>query len=193
MIRIAVIACNETEDIELLVPVDLWRRVGIRVDTISLEKKNSIILNSGVKISCDNIIEKTNFEQYNAIYLPGGSGYKKYFIENWPPRNNEGVVKLHKHLNKFNEENKDIYALCAAPNLLGSMGILNNKKATCYPSFEEPFKKNYVNEPVVIDKNIVTGRSPAAIFDFSFIIVERLLNKKALNDLKKEIIYYQDK
>lgn len=190
MIRIAVIACNETEDIELITPVDIWRRAGLRVDTISLEKKNSILLSSGVKISCDGIIETTNLDQYNAIYLPGGSGHKKYFVENWPPKNNEGVVKLQKHLLKFNENKKGIYAMCAAPSVLGYLGILDGVKATCYPGFEETFKKTYVNEPICIDKHIITGRSPAASFDFSFAVMEKLLGKDAVAKIKKEIIFY---
>ena len=188
MIRIAVIACNETEDLELIGPVDLWRRAGFRVDTISLEKKNTIVLNSGVKVSCDNIIEKTNLEQYNAIYLPGGSGHEKYFIENWPPRNNDGVVKLQKALNKFHSMGKYIIAMCAAPCVLGALGFLDGIKATCYPGYEETFKKSYVDEPVVVDKHIITGRSPAAIFDLSFTVIKILEDEKLVDKIKKQII-----
>lgn len=190
MIRIAVIACNETEDIELITPIDIWRRAGLRVDTISLEKKNSILLSSGVKISCDGVIETTNLDQYNAIFLPGGNGHKKYFIENWPPKNNEGVAKLQKHLLKFHENKKGIYAICAAPSVLGTLGILNGIKATCYPGFESTFKNTYVDEPVCIDKHIITGRSPAAAMDFSFAVIEKLLGKKEVEKLKKTIIFY---
>ncbi len=190
MIRIAVIACNETEDLELIGPVDLWRRAGFRVDTISLEKKNTILLNSGVKVSCDNIIEKTNLEQYNAIYLPGGSGHTKYFIENWPPRNNDGVVKLQKALNKFHTMNKYIIAMCAAPSILGALGFLKEIKATCYPGYQETFKSTYVDEPVVVDKHIITGRSPAAIFDLSYKVIEILESNATVDKIKHEIIAY---
>lgn len=193
MIRIAVIACNEIEDIELIAPIDLWRRAGFRVDAISLEKKNSIILNSGIKISCDNVIEKTNLDQYNAIYLPGGSGHKKYFIENWPPRNNEGIIRLHKYLNKFRDEKKYILAMCAAPSLLGSLGMLKGVKTTCYPGYEATFKDTYVDVPCIMDQFIITGRSPSAAFDFSYLVMEVLGGKKLVDKIKKETIYYQDK
>ncbi len=188
MIRIAVIACNETEDLEFIGPVDLWRRAGFRVDTISLEKKNTIVLNSGVKVGCDNIIEKTNLEQYNAIYLPGGSGHTKYFIENWPPRNNDGVVKLQKALNKFNSSNKYIVAMCAAPSVLGALGFLKDIKATCYPGFQETFKSTYVDEPVVVDKHIITGRSPAAVYELAFAVIKELENESLVQKVKKQII-----
>ncbi|MGL4947819.1 MAG: DJ-1/PfpI family protein [Mycoplasma sp.] len=188
MIRIAVIACNQTEDIELITCVDLWRRAGFRVDTISLEKKNTIILNSGIKTTCDTMIEKANLEQYNAIYLPGGKGHEKYFIENWPPKNNEGVVKLQKFLLKFNEANKHILALCAAPSILGHLYILKDKKATCYPGFEKSFVENYVDQAVVVDQNIITGRSPAAVFEFSYKVIETLESKEKADEIKNEII-----
>ncbi|MGL4951465.1 MAG: DJ-1/PfpI family protein [Mycoplasma sp.] len=188
MIRIAAIACNETEDIELITCVDLWRRAGFRVDTISLEKKNTIILNSGIKTTCDTMIEKANLEQYNAIYLPGGSGHAKYFIENWPPKNNEGVVKLQKFLLKFNDANKYILALCAAPSVLGKLDILSNKKATCYPGFEKSFKDNYVDAAIYQDQNIITGRSPASVFEFSYKVIEVLESKEKADKVRNEII-----
>lgn len=190
MIRIAVIACNETEDLELIGPVDLWRRAGFRVDTVSLEKKNTIILNSGVKVSCDKIIETTNLEQYNAIYLPGGSGHRKYFVEEWPPRNNDGVVKLQKALSKFHASEKTIIAMCAAPSILGTLGFLKDIKATCYPGFETTFEDTYVDAPVVVDKHIITGRSPAAVFDLSFTVIKELQDQKLVDKVKKEIISY---
>lgn len=189
MIRIAAIACNKTEDIELITAIDLWRRAGFRVDTISLEKKNSIVLNSGVKISCDNVIEKANLEQYNAIYLPGGPGHEKYFIESWTAKNNEGIVKLHKCLLKFNEMNKHILAICAAPKLLGTLEILGKRKGTCYPGYQTTFAKSYVDVPVFKDKNIITGRSPAATMEFAFTVIEELAGKAEANKVKKQIIY----
>lgn len=188
MIRIAAIACNKTEDIELVGVVDLWRRAGFRVDTISLEKKNSIILNSGIKISCDNMIERANLEQYNALYLPGGAGHEKYFVENWPAKNNEGVIKLQKFLKKFDENNKHILAICAAPSILGTLGILKGRQATCYPGYEETFKDSYVNKAIVIDKNIITGRSPAAIFEFSYAVIEALESKEKMQEIRDQIV-----
>lgn len=188
MIRIAAIACNKTEDIELVTPVDLWRRAGIRVDIISLEKKNSIILNSGIKISCDNMIERANLEQYNAIFLPGGAGHEKYFIENWPNKNNEGIVKLHKFLNKFNESKKHILAICAAPSILGYLGILKDHKATCYPGYETSFKDNYVDVPYIIDGHIITGRSPAISMEFAYAVIRELAGSEIEKKVKAEVI-----
>lgn len=183
MIRIAVIACNETEDIELLVPVDLWRRVGFRVDIISLEKKNSIVLQSGTKISCNNSIDRTNIAQYNAIYLPGGNGHKKYFIDAWPIKNNDNVTKLHKFLVKFDEEKeKYILSMCAAPSILLELNIIKNNKYTCYPGYQGN-GKNYVNQPVVIDDKLITGRSPGCAFDFAYAVIKTFENDKVLKDL----------
>ena len=75
MVRVAVIVANKSEDIETIVPVDIWRRAGIIVKLISIEKKKSLILSNGMKISCDDILAKENLSKYNAIYLPGGLGH----------------------------------------------------------------------------------------------------------------------
>lgn len=193
MVRIAIISCNETEEMELVVPLDIWRRAGFRVDLISLEKKNTIILQNGLKISCDQTIDKANINQYNAIYLPGGGGHKKYFVDAWPAKNNDNVLKLHKFLEKFNDtKDKYILAMCAAPKLLIHLNLINNRKFTCYPSFEKGDEKNYVDKAVVVEKELITGRSPAAVFEFAYAVIDALESDKKVKKVKTEIIDYTE-
>ena len=190
MIKIAVIACFETEDIELIVPVDIWRRAGIWVDIISLEKKNSIILQSGTKFSCNSIIEKSNLSLYHAIYLPGGNGHKRYFKDAWSAKNIDVVERLHKNLIKFAEnEQKYILAMCAAPTILAHLDLLGDNKVTCYPGYETTFKKNYINENVVVNKRMITGKAPGLSFEFALRVIEELVDKKTAKKVKEEIIY----
>ncbi len=193
MIKIAVIACHETDDIELIVPVTIWRKVGIRVDIISLDKKNSIILQSGTKFSCNGIIEKTNFSQYNAIYLPGGVGSKRYFSSDWTPKNVDVVLRLHKALEQFAKNDKKyIIAIDQAPKILKELTLLpSNAKVTCSPETKAALKENYSDEKVVVYKNLITAQQVSESFELTFKVINELVDKKTATAIKST--YYADK
>lgn len=188
MIKIAVIACHETDDIELIIPVAIWRKAHVRVDIISLDKKNSIILQSGTKFSCNGIIEKTNFSQYNAIYLPGGIGSKRYFLDDWTPKNEDVVKRLHKTLDQFSKNDKKyILTLDQSPRILHELELLSPTiKVTGNPELATMLKNNYVDENIVVSKNIISGKQIAEIFDFSFRVIEELVDKKSAAAVKSE-------
>ncbi|WP_412032473.1 DJ-1/PfpI family protein [Malacoplasma muris] len=183
-VRIAIMVANESEDIEVLAPYDLWRRAGLIVELVSVEKKNTIILQSGAKMYCNSIIERTNLDQFHAIYLPGGRGHTKFLEEKY------SSDKLIKTLRKFaNEQNKWLLAMCASPSILGILSVLGNSKATAYPGFEKSLGKNYVDEGVVASGNVITGKSVAYAIEFSLLVIEKLLDKKTRNSVAKEILY----
>lgn len=182
MVRIAVIVANKSEDIETLVPVDIWRRAGIIVKLISIEKKKSLILSHGIKISCDDILSKENLSKYNAIYLPGGQGHLKF--------NDIDAPRLISFLNKYGDNPKIVYmGICASPEVYGGLGMLKSVKFTCYPGYEKNFKKTYVNKDVVVDKNFITARSAAFAVPFALAAVAKLVNKEAAQKVAKEICY----
>lgn len=193
MIRIAIIAANESEEIELVVPLDLWRRSGFRVDVISLEKKNTIVLQNGLKISCDTTIDRANLNQYNAIYMPGGQGHTRYRIENWPSKNNDNVTKLYKFINKFNEdENKYLVSMCASPLVLNELEAIGDRKYTCYPGYNKLNTKKYVNQSVVIEDGLITARAPGSAFDLAYAVIETFASKEKVNELKNMILDYKE-
>lgn len=180
MFKIAVLIANGSEDIEVVVPVDLWRRAGLRVDLISVEKKKICILSNGNKISADNIVSKVNLSQYNALYIPGGPGHERIKIEK------KVVSTLPKF---FSDPKKYLLSACAATSIYGEMGFLDKVKATGYPGTEKSYSKNFTNEPATSDKNFITGKSPGTIFDFSLLAIEKFIGKKERNSLEKEIHY----
>ena len=93
-IKIAIMVAQESEDMEVIVPYDLWKRAGISVEKISVEKKNTITLQSGTKIYCEEILEKTNLDRFTAIYLPGGRGHEKCLAEQFCNKLHEKLVKF---------------------------------------------------------------------------------------------------
>lgn len=179
-IRIAAMVATGTEDMELIVPTDLWRRAHFIVDLISIEKKNSVFLAHGTSIKCTQTIDKTNLRQYNAIFLPGGlAGCDKFLLE----------PKLIEHLKKFNEEKKWLLGICAAPTIFYKLDLLGKNKVTCYPDLAKSIKENYSKQPIVVSENFLTAMSAGYVFDFAFKVVEILTSKKDANDLAKQIYY----
>ena len=92
-------------------------------------------------------------------------------------------------LDHFMKENKVVCAICAAPTILGKQGYLEGKNYTCFTSMNEDFKGTYVDEYAIMDGNIITGRSAAAVIDFAFLIIEKLCGIDKANEVKKAIYY----
>jgi putative intracellular protease/amidase len=108
MLKIAIMVANGTEDIELVVPLDIWRRAGLSVKLLSIEKKKNVLLAHGTKVSCDEILSKENLSKYNAFFLPGGKGCERF--------NKELAPKLVTFAQKEYKNTKFTFmAICAAP------------------------------------------------------------------------------
>ena len=91
---------------------------------------------------------------------------------------------LCEELKKRAEKNLPIAAICAAPFILGELGILKGKKATCYPGFEEKLTGAHATGTMVEkDGNIITGKGPAAAMEFALKIAELLTSKKQSDEV----------
>lgn len=180
-ISIAIIVCNLSEEIEVIVPADLWRRANIVVSLISAEKKKNLILQNGVKISCDDVLVKENLSKYSAIYLPGGKGCCDYL--------DEKCEKLVKYLKK-NMLKKSFYLLsaCASPSVIAKMGIIDKVNATVYPGYEKELKK-YCNKNVVCDKNLITTKAAGTIYDFALTVISKFISKEKANKIAMQTCY----
>ena len=183
MVRIAVLVANKSEDIEVLAPIDIWRRSGFYVKMISVEKKKNIFLAHGNKISCDDLLSNENLSKYNAIYLPGGPGFEKF--------NDVDAPRLINYLVKFGGSSKTWFmSICASTMIYGEIGMLNNAKATCYPGYEKSFKKNYIKDrSVVVDKNFITADGPASAIEFALTAVAPLGSRAKAEEIAKAILY----
>lgn len=164
MKKILVLLANGFEDIETITSVDIWRRGKIEVvlagiDTIELQS------GTGTKMIADIHIDDVKFEDYDLLFLPGGAGVKAL----------DESEKVRKLIRLFMEKKKYVSAICAAPLILGKMGILDNRVFTCYPTFERfaPDGK-YKVTGVIQDGNVITGRGVAYVFEFAFYILELL-------------------
>ena len=178
---IAIIVANQCEEMEVIIPADIWRRAGISVQIISIEKKKSLIMQNGVHISCDDILAKENLSKYSAIYLPGGKGCSSFLD---PAQ----CAKLVSHLRKVAKSNVIIMANCAAPTVLNQLGIIDNVKVTCYPGYETGLKR-HVKDDVVIDKNFITSKAAGTTIDFALTVVKKFISPAKAKETAKQICY----
>lgn len=164
MKKVMVLLANGFEEIEALAAVDIIRRANLICDMVSIGEE-MVETSHGMFIKADRTIENIE-EIYDAIVLPGGMPGAKNLKED------ERVIKLVK---KFNDEGKLIGAICAAPIVLYAAGILKGKSFTCYPGFEKDMEECfYTGTMVEKQENIITGKGPAAAFDFAFSILKEL-------------------
>jgi len=178
--KAAIFLASGFEEVEALTTVDLLRRVGITVDMVSISSKLEIEGGHGIQVKGNRKIKELDFEKYDALILPGGM----------PGTINLGENKLLMDaLVKHNQKEKLVAAICAAPSLLGKLGILNGKKACCYPGFEkELLGANVTNHAVETDGNIITSQGVGTAIDFALAIITTLADEERSSQCAKNII-----
>lgn len=168
------------EEAEALVTVDILRRAKIEVTTVSVGDK-TVRGAHGINVTADITEKEFDINKpFSCVMLPGGMPGTK---------NLQKSVLVQKVLKKAEDENLVIAAICAAPVILGKMGLLKGKNAICYPGFErELLGANIVNESAVRDEKFLTGKGPGAVFNFAFALCDMLKGEtKTSSKLKKEM------
>lgn len=175
MKKVYVFLANGFEEIEAIAPIDVLRRAEIETVTVSISDVKEVEGAHGVIVVADQLFSEVAFGDNDIYVLPGGY---------------DGMLNLDAHegvkalLSKQHEQGKQIAAICAAPSVLGGLGILEGKEAICYPGFEQNLKgANISKQAVVEDGNIITGKGPGVAVDFALKIVESLKGKALADDI----------
>lgn len=153
---------NGFEEIEAITIVDLLRRADIELKTVSVSGDLFVTGAHAVTVKADILFEEADFSDAEMLILPGGAtrlGERKPLCE---------------LLMKHNAAEGLIAAICAAPSVLGTLGILEGKQATCYPGFEKYLGESYIGGLVVESKNVITAKGPGLSADFAFCLIEKL-------------------
>ena len=166
------------EEIEALAPVDVMRRAGLSVTTVSVTNNQIVIGAHGIPVVADAMFDELNYTDASLLFLPGGL---------------PGATNLEAHAGlcqlltaKATQEDVVISAICAAPLVLGGLGLLNGKRATCYPGFEDTMQgAEYTAEKVTVDGNIFTACGPAAAWDLGFTFVKHFCGDGKAEELRK--------
>lgn len=166
---IYVMLANGFEEVEALTVVDVLRRANFDVQTVSITHSFQVEGTHGVIVNADNIFTEVSLAESELVVLPGGMPGALNL------RNDETLCAV---LKKRASENLAVAAICAAPFILGELGILQGKRATCYPGFEDKLAGATVTGAMVErDGNIITCKGPAAAMEFALTIVEALAGK----------------
>lgn len=181
MAKVYVFFANGFEEVEALTPVDVFRRAGIEVCTVSISPSNFVKGAHDVVIKADKIFEECKFDDADLLVLPGGMPGATNLNEYQPLRN---------LLIEHNLRHKKIGAICAAPFILGGLGLLDGKKATCYPGFEKYLTgAEYTADLVTVDTNIITGEGPAASFEFAYTLLRQIAGSKPVEEIREGMRY----
>lgn len=178
MPRAAVVLAEGFEEIEAVIAIDVLRRGDIEVEALGLDSMR-VCGAHGVEVVADVLLENAS-GSWDAVVLPGGMPGSSAL------RDSAAVQNL---VREQNRQGGWIAAICAAPIVLGAAGLLQGRRATCYPGFENQLVGAYLeNSPVVRDHNLITGRGPAAAFAFALTIVECLRGPVRANELASALL-----
>ena len=166
------------EELEAITITDLLTRAGIKVVTVGLDDQ-VVVASRGMKLIPDKLLNEVLEDNFDMIVLPGGLPGADHL--NNDPRI-QTIVK------KLAANNKYTAAICAAPRVLATAGILEGKHATSFPGALDQFPVNnmtYEERSVVIDGNVITSRGPGTAMDFTLTLIELLLSKEKRDEVEE--------
>ncbi len=171
------------EEIEALTPVDLLRRAGIDVVTVSINSSAVVTGAHGIKVTADILLPQADTSSTDMLIAPGGMPGAKHLADNMTVR-----AAFASQASKGGY----IAAICAAPAvLLASAGILNGKNATCYPGFEEALTAggaNHVAGRVVKDGNVITSNGPSSATLFALELIKCIAGTEKADEVAAGIL-----
>ena len=169
------------EDIEGMMVVDLMRRAGIQIQTVSIKDTKQITTSHGVEMVTDVTISETDFADADMLILPGGMPGTKY-LGNCEPL----LALLKRHYNNLGI----IAEICAAPTVLSSLGFLKGRKATCYPSMMSALDcGEALTDSVVVDGNITTSRGLGTALPFALSLISQLLSEEKAKEIASSVVW----
>ena len=181
MPRVIVPLAQGCEELEAVTIIDLLRRAGIEVVTVGLNEQ-VVTASRGVQLVPDTTIDKVLDDEFDMIVLPGGL----------PGADNlNDDPRVHRLLQRLTAEDKYTAAICAAPRVLASAGLLDGRTATSYPgvidSMDLP-ETELSDKSVVIDGKVVTSRGPGTAMDFALGLVELLSGSEKRTEVETPLL-----
>ena len=159
------------EETEAIGTVDVLRRGGVEVTTVSVTDTHSVAGVHGITVEADTLFADDKYADADALILPGGGPGSQML---------NGHEPLKQLLVQHCERNGLVAAICAAPLVLGGLGLLSGRKTTCYPGVEPQLTGAILATelPAVVDGNIITGKGPGLVFDFALAVLAFLAGKE---------------
>ena len=177
----AIFLADGFEEIEGLTVVDMFRRAGIPIQTVSISDSLTVTGSHDIKVQADCLLADFDFNTVEMLILPGGM---------------PGTTNLSKceplcdALMQFSRQGRYLAAICAAPSILG---ILNGRVATCYPGFEKKLFGAYITtDPVAKDGHVITSRGMGTAIEFASTLIGIIQDPESADKIKASILYSSD-
>lgn len=181
MARVLVPLASGCEELEAVTIIDLLRRAGIEVVTAALEP-GPIHASRGVVLLADTTLDAALGQDYDMVVLPGGGPGSDRLDRD---RRIEALLKEMAAAGKYTA------AICAAPKVLGRLGLLAGKRATSYPGFVDRMHLpgvTYLAEAVVQDGTVITSRGPGTAMDFALHLIEVLAGRAKREEVEAGLV-----
>lgn len=177
--RVLIPLAQGCEELEAVTIIDLLRRAEITVVTAGLDKKPVTASRKTVLIP-DTDLDTALTEEYDMLVLPGGLPGADYL---------DNDARIRDILVKMANSEKFTAAICAAPKVLASAGLLKGKKATAYPGIlESDSDTEITGEAVVTAGKVITSRGPGTAMDFALTLIEQLVGKDKRDEVEKGLV-----
>ena len=180
MNQITIHLADGFEEIEAVTIIDVLRRAGLNAVTVSVTGNRMVKGSHQIEIKADFLFEEVDYNIGEMIILPGGMPGSKNLNEH------EG---LKSQIVAYHKAGKYLAAICAAPIVFGNLGILQGKRAVCYPGYETHLIGAEVrNTSYVIDDKVITGRGAGVALQFSLEIVRIMKGEEKAIQLRKAML-----
>jgi protein deglycase len=186
--KVLLLLANGFETFEASVFIDVigWNLVlgdgSTELVTCGLTKEVKSTFNQ--RFLVDYLVDEINIDEYDALAIPGGFEVYDFYTDGY----SEKFLNL---IREFKRKNKIIASICVAALVLGKSGILKGKKATTYnkkPIRQETLRSygaDVINEPIVVDDNIITSWNPSTAIDVALTLLEMLTSKKNADNIRE--------
>ncbi len=164
------------EDAEAVGTIDVLRRGGVDLKTVSLTGSLTVIAKHGIPMMADLLFADAPLKGADLLVIPGGT---EAFNQHEPMK--AAIVEQAAAGGK-------VAAICAAPMVLGGLGLLKGRRATCYPGYEKYLEgATVVSDPAVVDGNFITGRGPGRVFDFALAVLGEVESPAKADEVARQM------
>lgn len=170
------------EEIEAVTPIDFLRRAGVEVTVAALGDGLTVTGRNGIELVADTTLHHVGEREFDCILVPGGPGVKRL-------RADGRVAAL---LQRQAARHGWIAAICAAPTVLNDAGLLAGRKFTAHDSVRDELPDMLIDEPVVIDDQLITSRGAGTAAHFGLSLVERLTSADKRTEIARSVCWPGD-
>lgn len=179
MPKVIILLAQGCEEIEAVTVIDILRRAGITVVSAGLDSQ-PVRASRGVMLVPDTTLDAALHDSFDMVVLPGGQPGTRNLNAD------QRVIAL---LQKMAQQGKHVAAICAAPAVLASAGLLDGKKATSFPACLNGYSNIKLQDSAVVeDGNLITSRGPGTAMDFALVLVERLAGKAKRREVEAGLL-----